>query len=89
MNIMILSKALGGFKPLRSFVTPSLVTTMSSENGTELSRRGTWLCAVLVNRFSERVYISILSRSFYDHRPQVWWVAKFRIVTDRCNCTYG
>ena len=42
-------KALEGFKPLRSFVTPSLVTTMSSMDGADQSRRGTWLCLVLVN----------------------------------------
>ena len=33
-------KALEGFKPLRSFVRPSLVTTISSMNGADLSRRG-------------------------------------------------
>ena len=30
--------------PLRSFVTPYLVTTISSMNGADLSRRGTCLC---------------------------------------------
>ena len=34
-------KALDGFNPLRSFVTLSLVTKISSMNGTDLSRTGT------------------------------------------------
>ena len=42
-------KAFEGFRPFCNFVTPSLVTTMSSMNGTDLSRRGTWLCSLLVN----------------------------------------
>ena len=42
-------KAFEGFRPFSNFVTPSLVTTMSSMNGTDLSRRGTWLCSLLVN----------------------------------------
>ena len=42
-------KALDGFRPLRSFVTPSFVTTLLSMNGTDLSRSGTWVCTVLVN----------------------------------------
>ena len=42
-------KALEGFRLLRSFVTPSFVTIISSMNGADLSRSGTWLCTVLVN----------------------------------------
>ena len=42
-------KAMDGFNILRSFVTPSVVTTLSSMDGADLSRRGTWLCSVLVN----------------------------------------
>ena len=44
-------KAFEGFRPFSNFkfVTPSLVTTMSSMNGADLSRRGTWLCSDLVN----------------------------------------
>ena len=33
-------KAFDGFNPLRSFVTPSLVTTISSMDGGDLSSRG-------------------------------------------------
>ena len=36
-------KAFEGFRPFSNFVTPSLVTTMSSTNGADLSRRGTSL----------------------------------------------
>ena len=38
-------KALEGFKPLRSFITPSLETTKSSMKGADLSRSGTWVCS--------------------------------------------
>ena len=40
-SLLILSfpKALEAFKPLRSFVRPSLVTIMSSMNGADLFRR--------------------------------------------------
>ena len=42
-------KALEGFKPLRSLVTPSLETKISSMKGTDLSRSGTWVCSFLLN----------------------------------------
>ena len=42
-------KSFEGFRPSSNFVTPSLVRTMSSMNGADLSRRGTWLCSLLVN----------------------------------------
>ena len=48
-------KALDGFRPLRSFVTPSFVTKIPSMNVADLSRikkvqvGKTWLCTVLVN----------------------------------------
>ena len=42
-------KAFEGFKLFSYFVTPFLVTAMSSMNVTDPSRRGTWLCSVLVN----------------------------------------
>ena len=41
-------KAFEGFRLFSNFVSPSLVTTMSSMNGVDLSRRGTWLCSLLV-----------------------------------------
>ena len=41
--------AFEGFRRFSNFVTPSLVTTMQSINGADLSRRKTWLCSVLVN----------------------------------------
>ena len=40
-------KAFEGFRPFSNFETPTLVTTMSSMNGADLSRRGTWLCSLL------------------------------------------
>ena len=36
-------KALEGFKPLRSLITPSLETTLSSMKGADLSRSGIWV----------------------------------------------
>ena len=42
-------KALEGFKLLRSLVTPSLETTISSMKGTDLSRSGIWVCSFLLN----------------------------------------
>ena len=41
-------KAFEGFRLFSNFVTPSLVTTMFSMNGADLSRRGTLLCSFLV-----------------------------------------
>ena len=37
-------KALEGFKPLRSLITPSLETAISFMKGADLSRSGTWVC---------------------------------------------
>ena len=37
-------KALDGFDPFRSFVTPFLLTTMSPMNVADLYRRGIWPC---------------------------------------------
>ena len=37
-----------GSNHLRRFVTPSFVTTISSMNGADLSRSGTWSSTVLV-----------------------------------------
>ena len=42
-------KALEGSKPLRSLVTPSLETTISSMKGADLSRSGTWVRSFLLN----------------------------------------
>ena len=42
-------KALEGFKLLKSFVTPSFETTMSSIRGADLLRNGTSLCSFLLN----------------------------------------
>ena len=42
-------KALEGFKPLRSLVTPSFETTMSSMKRTDLLRNGTSLWSLLLN----------------------------------------
>ena len=42
-------KALEGFKPLRSLVTTSLETAMSSTEGADLSRSGAWLSSFLLN----------------------------------------
>ena len=42
-------KALEGFKPLRSLITPSLETAISFMKGADLSRSGTWVCSVLLN----------------------------------------
>ena len=42
-------KALKGFKPLRSLVTPSFETTMSSMKGADLLRNGTTLWSFLLN----------------------------------------
>ena len=42
--------ALEGFKPFRSFITSSLVTTISSMKGVDLSRRGIWLYSDLAPR---------------------------------------
>ena len=41
-------KAFEGFRPFSNFVTPSLVTTMSSMNGADLSGIVAWLCSLLV-----------------------------------------
>ena len=42
-------KALEGFKPLRSLITPSLETAISFMKGADLSRSGTWVCSFLLN----------------------------------------
>ena len=42
-------KALEGFKPLRSLVTPSFETTMSSMKGADLLRNGTSIWSLLLN----------------------------------------
>ena len=42
-------KALEWFKPLRSLITPSLETTISSMKGVDLSRSRTWVCSFLLN----------------------------------------
>ena len=42
-------KALEGFKPLRSLITPSLEITISFMKGADLSRSGTWVCSFLLN----------------------------------------
>ena len=42
-------KAFEGFNPLRGVLTPSLETQILSMKGTELYRRGTWLCSFLLN----------------------------------------
>ena len=43
------SSSLEGYKPLRSLVTPSLETTISSMKGADLSRSGTWVCSFLLS----------------------------------------
>ena len=42
-------KALEGFMPLRSLITPSLEITISFMKGADLSRSGTWVCSLLLN----------------------------------------
>ena len=42
-------KALEGFKPLRSLITPSLETAISLMKGADLSRSGTLVCSFLLN----------------------------------------
>ena len=42
-------KALEGFKPLRSLITPSLEIAISFMKGANLSRSGTWVCSFLLN----------------------------------------
>ena len=42
-------KALEGFKPLRSLITPSLETAISFMKSADLSRSGTWVCSFLLN----------------------------------------
>ena len=42
-------KALEGFKPLRSLITPSLEITISFMKGADLSKSGTWVCSFLLN----------------------------------------
>ena len=41
-------KALEGFKPLRSLITPSLETAISFMKGADLSRSGTWVCSFFI-----------------------------------------
>ena len=50
-------KALEGFKPFRSFVTPSLVTTISSMKGADLSRRGAGLLFFINIYSSKRIRV--------------------------------
>ena len=42
-------KALEGFKPLRSIITPSFETAISFMKGADLFRSGTWVCSFLLN----------------------------------------
>ena len=42
-------KALEGFKPLRSLITPSLETAIYFMKDADLSRSGTWVCSFLLN----------------------------------------
>ena len=44
-------KALDGFKPLRSLVTPAAETTISFMEGADRFGNGTWLCSFLLNFF--------------------------------------
>ena len=42
-------KALDGFKPLRSFITPTAKTTIAFMKGADQFGSGTWLCSFLLN----------------------------------------
>ena len=84
-------KALEGFKPLRSLVTPSLETTISSMKGADLSKNGTWVCSFLL---SKSVYwllnSSVFSWSdcatpfpFLLFRGGIHWVSFFLLLLYR------
>ena len=60
-------KAIEGFRPLRSFVTPSFVTTISSMNGVGLSRSGTWLCTDLCGQLLVQINAKPLENRCYGH----------------------
>ena len=76
-------KALEGFKPLRSLITPSLETTISFMKGADLSRSGTWVCSFLLNTSVNRpLNSSAFSRSdwatafpFFLFRGGIPWVS--------------
>ena len=84
-------KALEGFKPLRSLITPSLEITASFMKGADLSRNGTWVCSFLLNTsVNWPLNSSAFSRSdwatpfpFFLFRDGIPWVSFFWLLMYR------
>ena len=84
-------KALEGFKPSRSLVTPSLETTILSMKGADLSRSGTWVCSFsLSTSINWPLNSSAFSRSdcttpfpFILFRGGIPWVSFFWLLMYR------
>ena len=84
-------KALEGFKPLRSLITPSLETAISFMKGADLSRSGTWVCSFLLNSsVNWPLNSSAFSRSdwatpfpFFIFRGGIPWVSFFWLLMYR------
>ena len=84
-------KALKGFKPLRSLITPSLEITISFMKGADLSRSGTWVCSFLLNTsVNWPLNSSAFSRSdwatsfpFFLFRGGIPWVSFFWLLMYR------
>ena len=84
-------KALEGFKPLGSLITPSLETAISFMKGADLSRSGTWVCSFLLNTsVNWPLNSSAFSRSdwatpfpFFLFRGGIPWVSFFWLLMYR------
>ena len=62
-------KALDGFRPLRSLVTPTAETTISFMKGADRFGSGTWLCSFLLNTsVNWPLNSSVCSNSDSQHR---------------------
>ena len=61
-------KALEGFKPLGSLITPSLETAISFMKGAYLSRSGTWVYSLDTSEHSRTIQVVLINRIFLTWR---------------------